>query len=113
MDEAILVVNAGSSSIKFAVWPADEIDGTALMKGEIARIAQLPHFTARNAAGEILADHDWQSAKGDQAVLLGGLADWIAAHFWPPARGGRPSCRARRHEVQRAGRGRRFGDARP
>jgi acetate kinase len=78
MQGTILVINAGSSSIKFAVWPQEEPDGAAMLQGEIARIGHDPQFSARNAAGEALAD--WQPERGDQTSLLRGLVDWIGRH---------------------------------
>jgi acetate kinase len=78
MNEVVLVINAGSSSIKFAVWPEAEPDGAAVLQGEIAHIGHAPQFSARNAAGESLAD--WKPAGGDQTVLLRGLVDWIGRH---------------------------------
>ncbi len=78
MDETILVVNAGSSSIKFAVWPAGNTDGAALLKGEITRIGHKPRFAARNAVGDALSD--WKPTDGNQKALFRGLAEWIGAH---------------------------------
>jgi acetate kinase len=78
MDATILVINAGSSSIKFAVWPQAEPNGAAMLQGEIARIGHDPQFSVRNAAGETLAD--WKPEGGDQTVLLRGLVDWIGVH---------------------------------
>ena len=78
MDETILVINAGSSSIKFAVWPASNVDGAALLTGEITRIGRKPHFTARNAVGETLTD--WKPPGRGQEALFRGLADWIGVH---------------------------------
>ncbi|MGD0103549.1 MAG: acetate/propionate family kinase [Rhodopila sp.] len=78
MEDTILVINAGSSSIKFAVWPAGETDSAALLQGEIARIDHVPQFTARNAAGQTLTD--WKPAGGGHEALLRGLVDWIDVH---------------------------------
>jgi acetate kinase len=47
----ILVDHAGSSSIKFAVWPAGTTGGDAALKGQISNIGHTPHFSARNTAG--------------------------------------------------------------
>ncbi len=80
MSEIVLVVNAGSSSIKFAVWPAEATGGPSLLKGELARIGQIPHFMARGAASEVVADADWEPAGGDQEVLLRRLVEWIGMH---------------------------------
>ncbi|MEA2740492.1 MAG: acetate kinase [Acetobacteraceae bacterium] len=80
MDDTILVVNAGSSSLKFAVWRADKVEGIPTLKGAVTGIGQVPHFIAQNADGEVLVDQDWDPADADQAALFGGLTDWIGAH---------------------------------
>jgi acetate kinase len=77
MNGAVLVVNAGSSSIKFAVWPADDIRGQALLRGQISGIGNTPHLKARDGEGKILADTDWGSADTAQEALFRRLAPWI------------------------------------
>jgi acetate kinase len=74
---AILVVNAGSSSIKFAVWPASETSSEAVLKGQISGIGLLPHFSARDGAGKTVADTDWGHTDGTQEALFRCLATWI------------------------------------
>jgi acetate kinase len=76
----ILVINAGSSSIKFAVWPASATSGEAVLKGQICSIGQLPHFKAGNGAGKALADTDWGHTDGTQEALFRCLATWIEQH---------------------------------
>jgi acetate kinase len=78
MDETVLVINAGSSSIKFAVWPASNVEGAATLRGEIARIGHGAQFSASNASGETLSD--WTPHDDDQETLFRGLADWITLH---------------------------------
>jgi acetate kinase len=79
MDDTILVINAGSSSIKFTVWPMGEADGVALVKGKISDIGHNPKFTARDTAGDTLTD--WKPVGGDQTALFRGLLDGIDAHL--------------------------------
>jgi acetate kinase len=79
VDNTVLVINAGSSSIKFAVWPAGETHDDALLRGQISGIGHVPHFEARSAAGEVLADSDWDQTDGTRATLLRRLTDWIGA----------------------------------
>ncbi len=48
MNEVILVFNAGSSSIKFALYPpASDIPRDALLRGEVSDIGHAPRFVAR------------------------------------------------------------------
>jgi acetate kinase len=79
VDNTVLVINAGSSSIKFAVWPAGEAHGHAVLRGQISGIGHVPHFEARSATGELLADADWDQTDSTRATLLRRLTDWIGA----------------------------------
>jgi acetate kinase len=80
VDSTVLIINAGSSSIKFAVWPADGTQGVPVLRGQISGIGHVPHFEARAAAGDTLADADWEAGDGTRAALLRRLTDWIGAH---------------------------------
>jgi acetate kinase len=82
MAEAILTLNAGSSSLKFALFG---VDGTGrldlTLRGEIEEITTDPHFTARGGAdGAVLADTRWPDAAGDFQALFKKVIDWIEAH---------------------------------
>lgn len=81
MAEAILTLNAGSSSLKFALF---ETDGAArldlALRGEIEEIAAQPRFNARDAHGTILADRRWPQAAGDFKALFGQVIGWIEEH---------------------------------
>ena len=69
---ALLVLNAGSSSLKFAVF-AVEVGGlTQLHDGQMEGIGTAPHFTLRGAAGALLTDHRFTEAeapKGHEGAL--------------------------------------------
>lgn len=80
MQNAVLIVNAGSSSIKFAVWPAVETDGEAVLKGQISGIRKVPYLKAHDGAGKILADADWGQPDTTQEALFRRLAPWIEEH---------------------------------
>jgi acetate kinase len=74
MTDAVLVLNAGSSSLKFAL-----IETTArpLAVGEIERIGEAPHFIAHDQAGQTLIDHIWHDgASLTHEDLLKPLIDW-------------------------------------
>ena len=61
MTPLILVVNAGSSSLKFALFKKTDADEpVADAAGEVEGIGTEPRFTVRNAAGKTLVDrvHD-------------------------------------------------------
>ena len=62
----IAVLNAGSSSIKFALYvPATD---ALLFGGQIERLGQAPHLKVRSAAGEVLADKNWPAGALDHAA---------------------------------------------
>ena len=50
MNEGILVINAGSSSIKFSLFELKAATGFALqVKGQVEEIGTQPHFIAKTA----------------------------------------------------------------
>ena len=79
MADAILALNAGSSSIKFALFEVGG-DGLKLLSaGQMEGIGTAPHFVARDAAGTVL-DESWPDA-GDHDALLRGMLDWADSHL--------------------------------
>jgi len=80
MKNNILVVNAGSSSLKFAVWPSGGTNAEAILRGQISGIGHKPHFYARTAAGNVVADSAWTQTDGTQEALFRQLAVWIEDH---------------------------------
>jgi acetate kinase len=60
----IAVLNAGSSSIKFAMYEPGA-DGKLLLRGQVERIGHAPRLEAKDGAGKILAEHDLSDAKAD------------------------------------------------
>ncbi len=97
MTDAILVLNAGSSSIKFALFAhtgngsdiprqpllAGQIDGLSVSGTSTATQAG-PHLTARNQAGQVLADQTLapspHSAESPHQHALGLLLAWLDDH---------------------------------
>src|SRR5215475_11037155 len=82
--QRLLVLNAGSSSLKFGVYeiPADHTDLALLIRGQIAGIGPAPQFTAADAAGRGL---DIESAVGplpaipSHSAALAVLLRWLEA----------------------------------
>lgn len=67
MSGCIAVVNAGSSSIKFALY--DLIgDGAALYRGQVEGIGVKPQLTVRNTQGQTVEDRTWPAAGFDHAA---------------------------------------------
>ena len=57
MTDCIVTLNAGSSSIKFAIHGLD--DGPARFQGQVEAIGVAPALKARDAAGNVVADQTW------------------------------------------------------
>ena len=82
--QRLLVLNAGSSSLKFGVYeiPADHADLALLIRGQVAGIGPTPQFIAADAAGRGL---DIESAVGplpaipSHSAALAVLLRWLEA----------------------------------
>jgi acetate kinase len=60
----IAVLNAGSSSIKFALYEPGA-EGVLLFRGQVERIGQAPRLEAKDAVGKVLAERTWSDGKLD------------------------------------------------
>jgi len=82
MDGSVLVLNAGSSSLKFTVYRQLSADGgEAAASGQIEGIGSAPHFTARNPAGETLADERLDATVRDGRGALEVLSAWLRENY--------------------------------
>jgi acetate kinase len=63
MEPGLLIINAGSSSIKFAGY-ADRGDKEPafLGKGQVEGLRTEPRFVCKNAVGEVMGEHQWHGA---------------------------------------------------
>jgi acetate kinase len=60
MEDAVLVINAGSTSLKFGVYAAQSSGSPALLcHGQIESMHDDPHFSAADATGKKLGAHEW------------------------------------------------------
>jgi acetate kinase len=75
----VLVLNAGSSSIKFSVFATAAAEPEPVASGQIEGIGAAPHFFARDAAWQVLVDRRWdgQDAPGTHAAALAVLIGWL------------------------------------
>ncbi|MEM5477994.1 acetate/propionate family kinase [Pacificibacter sp. AS14] len=82
MTDAILVINAGSSSLKFAIYPDAVGPPVAILRGKIAGIGSAPVFTVKNGAGRALPQDDFPQLEKSIGLndLVPILLDWIKAH---------------------------------
>ncbi len=81
MSDAVLVLNAGSSSLKFAVFGVGDAatDRSPILRGQIAGIGATPRFDARDAGGRALVDDPVGLASGvaGHGPAIAVLLDWL------------------------------------
>jgi acetate kinase len=75
---AILALNAGSSSLKFALYDVGAAL-TAAARGEVENLDSTPHFIARDANGAVLSET--RGATTDFAATLGHLLKFVDDHL--------------------------------
>ncbi|MFT5786254.1 MAG: acetate kinase [Ascidiaceihabitans sp.] len=82
MTDAILVLNAGSSSLKFAVYPIKDGAPTPVVRGKIARIGNDPTFSAYDSKGHELAPQDLMrlDTNAGHDALIPALLEWLKGH---------------------------------
>jgi len=77
----VLVLNAGSSSVKFAVYGRDANGWRDEVRGQVEGIGTAPKFSAKDAAGQTLVDEKLGVEVGDARAALGELAAWLRKQF--------------------------------
>jgi acetate kinase len=81
MARAILTLNAGSSSMKFALFRADGALRLA-MNGQIEGIGTAPHLVAHGPDGAVLTERRWEHGEARlHEEFLGRLLDWVDHHL--------------------------------
>ena len=81
MTDVILVLNAGSSSIKFSVFEHTAREPTVVFGGQIEGLYTTPRFKAENARGETIGTFRWSD--GARLGHEGGvthIAEFLQAH---------------------------------
>jgi acetate kinase len=83
MDDYAVVLNAGSSSLKFCVYRRPEVEAWRLeARGLIEGIGTAPRFAAKDGAGARLDAHDLdKSAVHDGRTALDSLAGWLRSRY--------------------------------
>ncbi|MBB6593136.1 acetate/propionate family kinase [Ralstonia solanacearum] len=79
--DVILVINAGSSSIKFHAFAANGAQLDPIAGGKIEEIYTNPRFTVKRQNGEVIEDKRWPSGEHlghDNAIAF--LFDWLRGH---------------------------------
>ncbi|ANV97721.1 hypothetical protein BBW65_02380 [Helicobacter enhydrae] len=79
MKEIILVINAGSSSLKFKIF---DLNHEAIAYGQVEGIDLAPSFKAKDADGNVIAEYAWgREDAHNHSMVLGYLVDWITGTF--------------------------------
>ena len=83
MSETILVVNAGSSSIKFQLFSVASGDRLERrLKGQIEGVAVKPHLIARDVGGDTLIEETWPASEvKDVPAALDKVVGFLRAHI--------------------------------
>ena len=83
----VLVLNAGSSSLKFSVYRAPDADVWQLVaRGQIEGIGTSPRLSVRDDAGGVLAVQALDGAVRDGRGALDSLATWLRSQWGGRAR---------------------------
>ena len=69
-DGSILVLNAGSSSLKFAVFAGD-MEAAALLRGAASGLGDAPHLTVHDADGRVVLERSWPDQQSFATLLHG------------------------------------------
>jgi acetate kinase len=80
MTDAIVVLNAGSSSIKFSLFAEASSELGLVARGQVEGIYTAPHFAAKNADGKPAGEKRWEAgAKLGHDGALAHILDWLKA----------------------------------
>jgi acetate kinase len=81
MADLILVLNAGSSSIKFRGYAVDGGEPKLALRGQIEALFTAPYFTVSNAAGDRHDEHKWEGGTrlGHEGAI-GFIGDFLRSH---------------------------------
>ena len=81
--EAIVVINAGSTSLKFAAYAVDASGSLPLLcRGQIEGMESDPHFVVKNADGKQSGLHEWGKGRAiDHKTALHFVITWLEANL--------------------------------
>jgi len=82
VDDYALVLNAGSSSLKFCVYRRPEVSAWLLdARGQIEGIGSSPQLSAKAESGASLADERLDASVRDGRTALDALAAWLRSRY--------------------------------
>ena len=98
MNEYAVVVNAGSSSLKFSVFGRPATQHWRLeARGQVEGIGSDPRFAAKDGTGQSVADQKLDGSVKDARSAISFVADWLRGHF------GRADVRGVGHRIVHGG----------
>jgi acetate kinase len=78
----LLVINAGSSSLKFSAFASDNGAPRLQFRGQLEGIDGEPHLSAHDAAGNTLVERRWPGGTAlTHAASFDVLREWLDAHL--------------------------------
>jgi acetate kinase len=82
MGSYALIINAGSSSVKFCIYERlDHKEWRVSTRGQIAGVGSSPCFSAKDANGTILAERALDHKVRDGHTAIDALAGWLRNHY--------------------------------
>jgi acetate kinase len=82
MDDYAVVLNAGSSSLKFCVYGRAASDGWQLdVRGQFEGLGTSPRFAAKNGVGQMIDERRLGGAVVDARTALDALAVWLRSRY--------------------------------
>src|SRR5262249_38320150 len=84
MDDYLLVLNAGSSSLKFSVYRRAAAHRSVDVRGEIEGIGTSPRFSVVDGAGGRIDDDYPIAAAGDMSAAFDAIDTWLRARYGQP-----------------------------
>src|SRR3954469_25961683 len=82
MDDYALVLNAGSSSLKFCVFQRPAVDSWRLeARGQIEGIGTSPRLSVKDANGKKLADTELEASVRNGSDAIDALAVWLRSRY--------------------------------
>jgi acetate kinase len=80
--DAILVLNGGSSSIKFSLFAEAGVEPAVVASGQVESIDTSPHFIAKDSAGQTASEKRWaQGTKLGHDGAVAHILDWLKASY--------------------------------
>jgi acetate kinase len=82
MTDTILVLNAGSSSIKFALFAEAAVELAVVAHGQLEGIDTSPHFIAQDATDQTVGEQRWaQGTRLGHDGAVAHIGDWLQATY--------------------------------